>query len=168
MVASQPMGMFSSIMTKIFGAPAKAAPTPEAATAPAAPASAPATAAPAAPATPVATTPAAVAAAVVSTATIAADNVVAAAPLPEVDVTAILDGLAAHSSEKGLDWKKSIVDLMKLVGIDSSLHARQELAKELHYSGDLHDSASMNIWLHKEVIKKIVENGGKVPAGLIH
>ncbi len=111
---------------------------------------------------------AAVVAAPVATATLAADNVIAAAPLPEVDVTALLDGLAAKSSEKGLDWKKSIVDLMKLVGIDSSLHARQELAKELHYSGELHDSASMNIWLHKEVIKKIVENGGKVPAGLIH
>lgn len=157
------MGMFSSIMTKIFGAPAKVAPTPEAATAPAAPASAPATTTPG-----IAAAVAAVVAAPVATATLAADNVIAAAPLPEVDVTALLDGLAAKSSEKGLDWKKSIVDLMKLVGIDSSLHARQELAKELHYSGELHDSASMNIWLHKEVIKKIVENGGKVPAGLIH
>ena len=84
-----------------------------------------------------------------------------------VDVTAILDGLAAKNPEK-LDWKKSIVDLLKLVGMDSSLAARKELAAELHYSGDKNDSAAMNIWLHKEVVKKISENGGKVPQELLH
>jgi hypothetical protein len=90
-----------------------------------------------------------------------------ATPVPaQVDVTAILDGLAAKSPEK-LDWKQSIVDLMKLVGMDSSLSARKELAKELNYSGDTNDSAAMNIWLHKQVIQKIAENGGKVPQNLL-
>src|SRR5207248_9151717 len=84
----------------------------------------------------------------------------------QVDVTAILDGLAAKNPEK-LDWRRSIVDLMKLVGMDSSLNARKQLATELHYSGDQNDSASMNIWLHKEVIRKIAENGGKVPQELL-
>ncbi len=85
---------------------------------------------------------------------------------PVVDVTAILDDLAKKNPEK-LDWRKSIVDLMKLVGIDSSLAARKELAKDLNYTGDTSDSAAMNIWLHKEVIKKIAENGGKVPNELL-
>ncbi len=83
-----------------------------------------------------------------------------------VDVAVILDGLAAKNPEK-LDWKRSIVDLMKLVGMDSSLSARKQLATELHYGGDQSDSASMNIWLHKEVLKKLSENGGKVPAELL-
>lgn len=90
----------------------------------------------------------------------------APAPATQVDVGAILDGLAAKSSEQ-LDWKRSIVDLMKLVGMDSSLGARKELAKDLGYSGDMSDSASMNIWLHSAVMKKIAENGGKVPADLL-
>lgn len=81
-------------------------------------------------------------------------------------MTAILNGLAAKNSEK-LDWKHSIVDLMKLVGMDSSLGARKELAKDLHYTGDMNDSASMNMWLHKEVIRKLSENGGKVPQALL-
>jgi hypothetical protein len=83
-----------------------------------------------------------------------------------VDVTAILDGFAVKNAEK-LDWRKSIVDLMKLVGMDSSLAARKELASELKYSGDMNDSAKMNIWLHKEVIRKMAENGGKVPPDLL-
>jgi len=74
--------------------------------------------------------------------------------------------MAAKSSEK-LDWKRSIVDLMKLVGMDSSLSARKELAKELNYTGDTSDSASMNIWLHKQVLRKLSENGGKVPQELL-
>jgi hypothetical protein len=74
--------------------------------------------------------------------------------------------LAAKNPEK-LDWRKSIVDLMKLVGTDSSLAARKKLSAELHYSGDETDSATMNIWLHKEVIKKLAENGGKVPHELL-
>ncbi len=83
-----------------------------------------------------------------------------------MDVGAILDGLAAKNPEK-LDWKHSIVDLLKLLGMDSSLSARKTLAQELHYTGDMNNSASMNIWLSKEVIKKIAENGGKVPAELL-
>jgi hypothetical protein len=85
---------------------------------------------------------------------------------PVVDIAAVMNGLAAKNPEK-LDWKRSIVDLMKLVGMDSSLSARKELATELHYTGDMNDSASMNVWLHKEVLKKLSENGGKVPAELL-
>jgi hypothetical protein len=87
-------------------------------------------------------------------------------PAPVVDVTVLLDGLAAKNSEK-LDWRKSIVDLMKLVGMDSSLAARKDLAKELSYTGDTGDSATMNVWLHRQVILKISENGGKVPPELL-
>lgn len=90
----------------------------------------------------------------------------AVAPAPTVDVTAILDEMAKENPEK-LDWRRSIVDLMKLVGMDSSLTARKQLATELHYNGDQNDSASMNIWLHKEVLKKLAENGGKVPQELL-
>jgi hypothetical protein len=90
----------------------------------------------------------------------------AATATQQVDVTAILDGLAAKNREK-LDWRHSIVDLMKLVGMDSSLNARKQLATELHYSGDQNDSASMNVWLHKEVIQRLAENGGKVPQELL-
>jgi len=79
-----------------------------------------------------------------------------------VDVAAIMDKLASQSKEK-LDWRKSIVDLMKLLKLDSSLGARKRLAKELHYTGNVSDSASMNVWLHKQVMIKLVENGGKVP-----
>jgi hypothetical protein len=83
-----------------------------------------------------------------------------------VDIAAVLDGLAAKNPER-LDWKHSIVDLMKLVGMDSSFTARKQLAAELHYTGDPNDSASMNVWLHKEVLKKLSENGGKVPQELL-
>jgi hypothetical protein len=89
----------------------------------------------------------------------------AAAPAGTVDVEAILTHLAASNKEK-LDWRHSIVDLMKLLDLDSSLTARKELAGELHYSGDKNDSASMNIWLHKQVMHKLAENGGKVPDDL--
>jgi hypothetical protein len=74
--------------------------------------------------------------------------------------------LATQNPEK-LEWRKSIVDLMKLVGIDSGLAARKQLAAELCYSGEEKDSAAMNIWLHKQVIMKIAENGGKVPQELL-
>jgi hypothetical protein len=84
---------------------------------------------------------------------------------PQVDVAAILTKLAAENKEK-LDWRRSIVDLMKLLDLDSSLSARKELAKELHYSGDMNDSASMNVWLHKQVMQKLAENGGRVPEEL--
>ena len=89
----------------------------------------------------------------------------AGAPMSNVDVEAVLTKLAAESKEK-LDWRKSIVDLMKLLKLDSSFSARKELAKELGYTGDSNDSASMNIWLHKQVMQKLAANGGKVPADL--
>ena len=85
-----------------------------------------------------------------------------ATPGSPVDVAAIMDKLAAQSKEK-LDWRKSIVDLMKLLKLDSSIAARKRLAEELHYTGNLKDSASMNVWLHKQVMIKLAENGGKVP-----
>ena len=84
-----------------------------------------------------------------------------------VDVAPILDKAVAAKSEK-LEWRTSIVDLMKALDIDSSLNARKDLAKELNYTGNTNDSAGMNIWLHKQVIAKIVANGGKVPADLKH
>lgn len=89
-----------------------------------------------------------------------------AAPQGPVDIAAILDKMAAENKEK-LDWKHSIVDLMKLVGMESSLAERRELAAELHYTGDTKDTATMNMWLHKEVMKKLAANGGKVPADLL-
>lgn len=83
-----------------------------------------------------------------------------------VDVESILEGLAAKSGRK-FNWRTSIVDLMTLVGMDSSLAERRELARELGYTGDTQDTATMNIWLHKQVMKKLAENGGKVPADLL-
>jgi hypothetical protein len=88
-----------------------------------------------------------------------------AQPMAEVDVEAAMTKLAAANKEK-LDWRKSIVDLMKLLNLDSGLGARKELAKELGYTGDMNDSATMNIWLHKQVMQKLAANGGKVPADL--
>jgi 3-oxoacyl-ACP reductase-like protein len=133
------MSIFGNIMSAIFGhsssAAAAAAPAAASAAPPAQPAPGPAQAA--AP----------------------AQGTASAAP---VDVTAIMDNLAGRSSEK-LDWRRSIVDLMKLINLDSSLAARKELAQELNFSGDMNDSASMNIWLHKQVMSKLAENGGKVP-----
>ena len=82
-----------------------------------------------------------------------------------VDVEAVMNDLASKNSEK-LNWRTSIVDLMKLLKLDSSLSARKELAKELGYTASTDDSAAMNIWLHKQVMKKLAENGGKVPADL--
>lgn len=90
----------------------------------------------------------------------------AATTIQAVDVAAILDGLAATSKER-LDWRHSIVDMMKLLGMDSSLTARKALAADLKYTGDTNDSASMNIWLHQQVMKKLADNGGKVPAELL-
>ena len=83
-----------------------------------------------------------------------------------VDVAAIVDKAAASKGEK-LTWRTSIVDLMKALGLDSGLAARKELAKELHYTGNTDDSAAMNVWLHKQVMLKLAENGGKVPADLL-
>jgi hypothetical protein len=91
----------------------------------------------------------------------------ATAPAATVDVAPILDKAVADKKEK-LEWRTSIVDLMKALDIDSSLTARKELAKELNYTGDTNDSASMNIWLHKQVMTKLAANGGKLPADIKH
>ena len=86
---------------------------------------------------------------------------------PSVDVAAIVDQAVAAKKEK-LEWRTSIVDLMKEVDIDSSFSARKELAKELGYTGDSNDSATMNIWLHKQVMSKLAANGGKLPPEIKH
>lgn len=135
------MSFFDKIKNAIFGK-AEAAPQTSA------PAGTPATAAsPAAPASPAPTT-------------------AAPAPTGNVDVASILDAAVKKNGQK-LDWKHSIVDLLKALDLDSSLTARKELAGELGYTGNTSDSATMNIWLHKAVIKKLSENGGKVPADLL-
>lgn len=131
------MSIFGSIMSKIFHHPkAQAAPAAPQAARPA---------------------PASVAAAPAPQA--------APAAMPLVDVAAVLDVMAQDNAEK-LNWRSSIVDLMKLLSLDSSLAARKELAGELGYTGDTGDSASMNIWLHKQVMTKLAENGGIVPDSL--
>jgi hypothetical protein len=133
------MGILSNIFHKIF--PSSHPAVTQASTQASPPA---ATTAAAAPATPAATT-------------------TQAAPVAEVDVEAILNNMSGASS---LNWRTSIVDLLKLLGLDSSLESRKELAKELNYTGDTGDSASMNIWLHRQVMNKLAANGGKVPADL--
>jgi hypothetical protein len=103
-----------------------------------------------------------------STAPGTATKPAAASPstMPVVDVEAMLEAKAKTYSHK-VNWRTSIVDLMALVGIDNSLAERRELAKELGYTGDMNDTAPMNIWLHKQVMRKLAENGGKVPADLL-
>jgi len=86
-----------------------------------------------------------------------------AAPAQSVDVAAILDKAVAAQKEK-LEWRTSIVDLMKALNIDSSLSARKDLATELGYSGDKNDSATMNVWLHKKMMAELAANGGKLPS----
>jgi hypothetical protein len=143
------MGILSNIFHKIFpgstpdAAPAAATPTATAAATPAAAAPVPAAAAPAA----------------------APAQTTSSAAAPQVDVEAILTTMQQQNSQQ-LNWRTSIVDLLKLLNLDSSLTARKELADELHYAGDRNDSASMNIWLHRQVMNKLAENGGKVPADL--
>lgn len=139
------MSIFSSILSKIF-------PPGHPATAGAAQNDSPATSA--------ATPPSSGA-----TASPAQGSSSAATRLAVVDVEEILNGRAQQHPEK-LNWRTSIVDLMKLLELDSSLSARKTLAQELHYTGDMNDSASMNMWLHKQVMKKLSENGGKVPDDL--
>ena len=97
----------------------------------------------------------------------AAGSSAPAAPAQSVDVAPILDRAVAGKGEK-LAWRTSIVDLMKALDIDSSLTARKELAKELGYTGDTNDSASMNVWLHKQVMIKLAANGGKLPPEIKH
>jgi Domain of unknown function (DUF3597) len=137
------MSILGSILSTIFG---------HASAAPAAPAGSP-QAAPGAP-PPAAPKPAA-----------APASGMPPKPATQVDVEAILNKLAAQSKEK-LDWRLSIVDLMKLLNLDSSLTARKALADELHYTGNKNDTATMNIWLHKQVMQKLADNGGKVPDDL--
>src|SRR5262245_18389880 len=87
--------------------------------------------------------------------------------LPLVDVAEVLDELKSKNKAwQKLNWRQSIVDMMTLLSLDSSLAARQELAKELHYEGDMNDSYEMNIWLHKQIMKNLAANGGKLPDDL--
>jgi hypothetical protein len=134
------MSIFGKIMSAIFGSKASATPA--------------STAAPAG----------GVAAGTAST---PASSSTSPAATQSVDVAAIVDKAAAAKGEK-LQWRTSIVDLMKALDIDSSLTARKELAKELGYTGDSNDSASMNIWLHKQVMAKLAANGGKLPPEIKH
>jgi 3-oxoacyl-ACP reductase-like protein len=138
------MSILGDIITGIFGGPAKAdeaTPAPASTTSAAPTSPAPSTGKPAAPAA-------------------------SPAAAGSVDVAPILDDLAKKSEDKNLEWRKSIVDLMKILKLDSSLKARKALAKELHYTGSTKNSAEMNVWLHKQVMTKLVENGGKLPADL--
>lgn len=89
----------------------------------------------------------------------------AAAPLSDVDVAAVMDQFVAESGQN-LNWRVSIVDTLKALGIDSSLEHRKQLAQELKYGGDTNDSAAMNVWLHKQVMQALAANGGKGPADL--
>ena len=130
------MSIFGTIVSKIFG---KAKP------------------AEALPAEPVAPTPA--------DASVSASVTAVSTALADVDVAAVMDQLAAANPQQ-LDWRRSIVDLMKLLDVDSSLDHRKQLAAELKYGGDTSDSASMNIWLHKQLMTALAANGGKLPADL--
>ncbi len=138
------MSMFGSIMSKIFGHPAAA---PAVAQANAEPAPVP--------------TDTTVQQPVASAATPSAPG----APAASVDVGAVLAAMAQQNGQP-LNYKTSIVDLLKLLGLDSSMEARKTLAGELHYTGSTDDSATMNVWLHKEVMTKLAQNGGVVPAEL--
>ncbi len=166
------MSIFGSIMSKIFHhGEAEAAPAAQTASAQPSAGAAPENAGrPSAPIASAAHDPAASTTAPAASAPAQVDQAgqkvpQAVAPAGPVDVAAILDGLAAKNSQT-LDWKHSIVDMLKLLGLDSSLASRKELAGELHYTGDTGDSATMNVWLHKQVMQKIAENGGTVPDDL--
>jgi 3-oxoacyl-ACP reductase-like protein len=142
------MSIFGTIVNKLFGKakpdqpPPAVEPTPDPAVAQAAAQAAAPDAAPA-----------------------AAPAASAAAPLADVDVAAVMDQFVTESGET-LNWRVSIVDTMKALGIDSSLEHRKQLATELKYDGDMNESASMNIWLHKQVMAALAANGGKLPADL--
>jgi hypothetical protein len=138
------MSIFGKIKDAIFGSKAQARPTAPASPPPAGRAPSAGTAPTAAPAPKPAQAPA----------------------QPVVDVEAVLEKMAADNGQK-LNWRTSIVDLMKLIGMDSSLENRKELARELGYTGDQNDSAAMNIWLHKRVMKELAAHGGKVPANML-
>ena len=140
------MSVFGSIVSAIFGSKHAATVAPTAAAPPSSkgpPASAGASASPGA----------------------AAGAPAAAGPISRADVEAILKKLHDDQDED-FDWRKSIVDLMKLLKLDSSLGARKQLAQELGYTGALDGSAEMNVWLHRQVMTKLAESGGKVPDSL--
>ena len=139
------MGIFSSISKAIFGRPAEPRATAQAGT-PAASGSA-------------------VGSIFTGAATQAQQAGAQAQTVAETDVIATLEARAAGRGER-LNWRSSIVDLMKLLDIDSSLDNRKELARELGYTGDLDGSAEMNIWLHKKTMQELAANGGRVPAEL--
>ncbi|MBB3590713.1 3-oxoacyl-ACP reductase-like protein [Rhizobium sp. BK529] len=159
------MSVFDRIKNAIFGK-AQAAPVPEPSAAPAAPQSASAPAQPASPA------PAAKAPPVTEPATGAPPPAQSSpaqtgpAQTSNADIEQILNAAVKKSGQK-LDWRHSIVDLMKALGMDASMAERKELAGELGYTGDTNDSAKMNVFLHKALMKKLSENGGKVPADLL-
>lgn len=137
------MGLFNTILSKLgFGHADVSAPAPAPATADPAP------------------TPS-------DDVAVASQSTPAIAAISEVDVVVKLDGLAATNPQK-LNWKVSIVDLLKLLDIDSSLDARKNLAMELNCPVTLMmDSAQMNMWLHKTVLQKLAENGGNIPKELL-
>jgi 3-oxoacyl-ACP reductase-like protein len=149
------MSIFGKIASAIFGHRSVAPGTATGSLAPGAP-KAPGSAAPGSAA------PGSAAAPASTTGTSAAG---AAKPITIAEVEAMISKVAAGQKEK-FDWQRSIVDLMKLLNLDSSLHAREELAKELGYTGRLDGSAEMNVWLHKQVMTKLAESGGKVPDSL--
>jgi hypothetical protein len=144
------MSVFGNIMSSIFGHGAKAQPSAPAAS------TGPAVAGANTPPAPRSESPSH------GSGTPTASPGPAGAAQSQPDVEAILTQLASQNKER-LDWRRSIVDLMKLLNLDSSLSARKQLAKELHYTGNTNDSAAMNVWLHKQVMIKLAENGGKVP-----
>ncbi len=150
------MGMFNDLMQKVFHGSANAGAPPDAAKPGVSPESRVSAAARQG-------VPVAIA---VPNAPNAPGKTSATAVAAPIDIAANLDKLASTNKEK-LDWKHSIVDLLKLVGMDSSIPARKALAADLKYTGDVNDSATMNIWLHKEVMKKLAANGGIVPQELL-
>jgi len=151
------MSVFGSIASAIFGSKHAAGVTPAATPSSSAPSSTGTAAA--------SPSPSSTSAAPPSAAPAATPAAAAANPISRADVEAILQKVAADVRED-LDWKKSIVDLMKLLKLDSGLGARKQLAQELGYAGALDGSAEMNIWLHKQVMTKLAESGGKVPDSL--
>ncbi|MPZ55697.1 MAG: DUF3597 family protein [Rhizobiales bacterium] len=161
------MSIFGSIVSAIFGtAKAGSGVTDTMSAAAASITSGSASAAPAAPTAKAAgsgvtDTMSAVAASVTSGSAPAAPK-----PMTREEVEAMIQKIAASTGRETYKWKQSIVDLMKLLNIDSSLNARKELAQELGYTGALNGSAEMNIWLHKQVMTKLMEGGGVVPASL--
>ena len=151
------MSVFGSIVSAIFGSKHAATVTAAVGSSAASPSagSAKGTSAPAP------STPAGPSAASAGTSTVSA----AAKPISKADVEAILAKLGDEQDED-YDWKRSIVDLMKLLKLDSGFGARKQLAQELGYTGALDGSAEMNVWLHKQVMTKLAETGGKVPDSL--